>query len=148
MLFLDSLSGPVFYEGIGHLSESGSSVGHMFFNYCDGIGFSYDLLCYGKGTTSTWDYENLSGGCELNLGFEKMGEFDFTAYVDQRKRQLFVSLPSEPLDLNLISIDGKVLMNLSNVNGSVEIDVSHLSSGIYLLNVDNGINSKSCKIIL
>ncbi|MCH2233275.1 MAG: T9SS type A sorting domain-containing protein [Crocinitomicaceae bacterium] len=147
-LYLDSLNGPIIFEGIGHLSEPGFSAGHMFLNYCQGIGFSYHLLCYGKGTTSTWDYEYLSGGCALNLGFEKKSEFDFTAYVDQHNQQLIVSLPTESLDLRLISVDGEVLNFWPNVNGIIEIDVSHFSSGIYCLNVSSGSDSQSLKVFI
>ena len=133
-MYLDSLNGPVFYEGIGHLAETGVSWGHMFLNYCNGIGFGYELVCYGKEGIPSWDFEGGSGDCYLDVGIDDKPEIEFSVIVDQISRLLVLSLPLEPIDLSLISLDGRVINNWSRVNGSLEIDVSNLSSGIYILN--------------
>jgi hypothetical protein len=72
------------------------------------------------------------------------------AYYDQNKQSIQVILGEEYpcINLKLIGIDGKVIVSKQvNNMSSVTLDAENLSNGVYLLNIDNGIDNKTCKIL-
>jgi hypothetical protein len=54
----------------------------------------------------------------------------------------------EPVQLNIYSISGHLLLTNSLVNGKHEISLSHLPDGVYIIKVDNGKVITSSRLVI
>ena len=72
VLYIDSISGPVITEGIGHQTEINGSIGEFIDPLCIGLGFDWSIECFGYGLTPYWDSQGTGGNCYLNVGVEEI----------------------------------------------------------------------------
>lgn len=65
----------------------------------------------------------------------------FTMYPNPAKEYINLSLPEGNFNLQIFSLDGKILLN-SNVHHSSQINIAHLNSGVYLVRAIDSENKK------
>ncbi len=71
------------------------------------------------------------------LSVPELDNYTFQIYPNPTSDYLFVDFKtSKPKTISLYSVNGKKLLSKSIETSEIKLDISHLNSGIYLLNID------------
>lgn len=134
-----------------------TTVSDMFMNYMDYTSSSCkNLFTVGQAnrmnaTLNTTRASLLNSTLCPYIGIEEQSNFNFTFYPNPVSDQLVITMAKNlgsDLLLNVYDISGKVILSqLMQVDSNDVLDVSSLSSGIYFLNISDGKNSKTKKLI-
>ena len=145
VFYLDSISGPVITEGIGHQTSVTGSSGEFIQPICVAAGFEYSIDCFGLGEIPYWDSQGSNGNCFLNVSLEEGPAIEFSIYPNPASHQITISSNLEiEYTTTIFDLSGNITVN------SIEkiIDISSLSSGIYLIEVNWLDGNKSRKKLI
>ncbi|MBA3283547.1 MAG: T9SS type A sorting domain-containing protein [Nitrosopumilus sp.] len=135
IFYLDSISGPVFTEGIGHQLNINDQSGEFIFPLCQGIGFDYYIHCFGFGAIPYWDSQGTNGNCNLNLSIEENDSVEFSIYPNPFDTYLIAkSKFNAASEILVFDISGKILLRRNFVN-EIQLPTSFLDDGFYFYEV-------------
>lgn len=133
VFYLDSTTGPVITEGIGHQSFIDFDEGHVFYDWCSGVGFSYAITCYGENEIPYWQSESNGAACQLDVGLKE---------VKLKTAQLFQNPVDHSIQIIQPLKEGEYL-TLYDLNGqrlqysnTTSMNVSNVPNGVYLLIIE------------
>ena len=146
VFYLDTISGPVITEGIGHQLEINGVLGELLLPMCPGIGFDYYLHCYGQNEIPLWDSQGNGGDCHLNVNVEENSEVEFQIFPNPTTNYItIITNSSELLFVKVYDINVRLLLQTFNSHVSLE----NFERGTYFILIsDKQGNSKREKLIL
>ena len=137
VFYLDSISGPVVFEGMGHLvNNSGDNSGEFIQPICTGIGFDHSIKCYGQNEVPLWDpIFGTTVNCHVNVGIESEDNIHMEFSPNPATDMLNVKIPNLFSNGQLVIYDlqGKILDRVEVTDSSIQLDVSDLDNGTYLM---------------
>jgi len=135
VFYIDSVSGPVITEGVGHQLQINGAIGEFILPLCQGAGFDYSIYCYGFGNSAYWDFQGGTGNCFLNVGIKEEGVVNVSVFPNPFHDFLFVkSNNNQTVDVFLYDFYGRLALQKSFLNDS-QLSTSALESGIYFYEV-------------
>ncbi|MCK6649410.1 MAG: T9SS type A sorting domain-containing protein [Bacteroidia bacterium] len=142
VFYLDSISGPLFTEGVGHQLQTNSSLGEFIMPLCQGVGFDYSISCFGFGSTAFWDSQGMGGNCLLNVGItEKNTGETIQIFPNPSSGSTWISFEKTHPSVSVVvynvlgqEVDRKIFSNTSKINLNI-----NGPSGVYYLvtTIDN-----------
>ena len=152
VFYIDSISGPVITEGIGH-QLSTYSEGEFIKPLCEGgFGTGTSIFCYGLGETPYWSSENETGNCSVMVGLESINSVDFKIYPNPFVAETTLEFDNSMIGAHIIVVDlqGQVVKQLRTVNAQrIVIHRDDLPAGLYFIRLtkDSGV-TKTMKIAI
>jgi hypothetical protein len=131
VFYLDSISGPVITEGLGHQVDLNGQTGEFIKPLCTGLGFDYYIYCYGFGDIPYWDSQGTNGNCYLNVSIEESDDFDFQLFPNPASDFLVIKSELDYEIISVLSLDGKVCLT----SNSKIIELENLNVGSYIVEV-------------
>ena len=114
-----------------------------------GIPDSINFLAYSgdnPGSVLKLDDLQFTGG---NVGISENLMSDFEMYPNPATEMVTIALPDEgSFTLIVTSMDGKVIMNKSNITGNQLIKLDDFNKGIYIVDIANGQLHKTKKLVV
>jgi hypothetical protein len=135
VFYIDSVSGPLITEGVGHQLQINGTTGEFIFPLCLGTGFDYSIYCYGWGNTAYWDFQGGNGNCFLNVGIKEQDAVGISVFPNPFSN--FLSVKSnkwQAADFILYDFYGRLALQKSFLSDSY-IFTSELKSGIYFYEI-------------
>ena len=120
---------------------------------CNGIveTFGSGLYCFND---ASFQLNGFTGeACEFPdieiLGKDEIIVADFNVFPNHTKDKLyFNNLSKDENNLTICDISGKIVLNVQNISAGAPVDVSYLTSGIYLLQLNQGGKIETKKIVI
>jgi len=138
VFYIDTITGPVVTEGIGHQSAIDQNTGEMFLPYGPGIGFDHYINCFGQNELPLWDSEGNGGSCNLDVSTKEEKYSHISIYPNPATDFITIELDKtlQP-QVSIYDTRGRLLMVTTKTN----INIEHLVPGAYLIIVkDNNAN--------
>jgi len=88
-------------------------------------------------------FVNNEAECALSIG-DNAFELDVTIYPNPTDNYLFIEGNKNPISISIYNLLGKKVMSAKNTN---KVDVKELSSGVYIINISDGIGQTNRKFI-
>lgn len=145
VFYLDTISGPVITEGIGHQIEIDVPTGEFIEPLCAGIGSDFSIHCFGFGDIPYWDSQGTNGNCYLNVSIEKSQKMTFDIFPNPATHQIQIITHGEVNSISIRTIGGSKCLN---TKGKI-IDISMLRAGVYIVEIrfENGLISNQKLIV-
>jgi hypothetical protein len=138
VFYLDSITGPVITEGIGHQLEININGGEFILMLCQGIGFAYMIHCFGYGTTAYWDSQGTGGNCILSVGVEEYDGWELMVYPNPFNTYLNIkSTPNETSEIIIYDVASRIVL-VKKFKNELQIPTQFLDNGIYFYEIRNG----------
>ena len=110
-----------------------------------------DQLYWSTGASTPWGswtfVHNNPGFDVTNINESQIVESNLKVYPSPTSNYLNLEGPKEDYSLQILNIQGQLFHELKNINGNQKIDVSFLTSGLYLINLKNNKGNKTIRII-
>jgi len=104
------------------------------------MGYSGDSI----GSVLFLDDLNFSGG---NVGLETFESMSVSIYPNPTSSTVMIKAEGT-YDYIIVDLAGNVVMNDKNIAGAVQLDINHLSSGIYIIQMNNAHSAETHKLIV
>lgn len=114
--------------------------------YCDSITFKYESTDVGMFGINTPQYFCLDNFIAPVFSTEKLDNFTLTVYPNPSSENIQIK-GMEGGNLTLLNLSGQTLFTQKNVSENQNVNISHLSPGVYILNMVKNNVSKQVKII-
>lgn len=100
----------------------------------------------GENTGSVLKLDDLSfsGG---DVSIDEFASMNISMYPNPASSTVMIKAEGT-YNYSIVDLTGNVLLSENNVNGAIQLDISNLSSGAYLVKINNSINSETHKLIV
>lgn len=96
------------------------------------------------GSVLKLDDLSLSGG---DVGLDEFSTMNVDIYPNPATTSVMIKAEGS-FNYSIVNLSGKIIMMENDLNGAIELDINHISSGAYFVNVNNDFKSESHKLII
>lgn len=96
------------------------------------------------GSVLKLDDLSLSGG---DVGLDEFSAMNVDIYPNPATTLVMIKAEGN-YSYSIVDLSGNVVMTGNNLAGAIELDINHLSSGAYFLNINNALGNESHKLII
>ena len=82
-----------------------------------------------------------------NVGLDEFSSMNIDIYPNPATTSVMIKADGD-YGYSIVNLSGKVVMSQNDVDGAVELDISHLSTGAYFINISNEYKTESHKLIV